>query len=120
MTLRTGEQAQALLGLDASRPTVVRVGREDDRKWGDILVAMVPHLCTLVPEVQVVFVGATAHRRAQLRRAGVLEAWARAGSGTGTMACCVRCRGLLRGRPGDRLMLRRGLPALFGREERAG
>jgi glycosyltransferase involved in cell wall biosynthesis len=67
------QQARSLLGLDGSRPTVVRVGREDNRKWGDILVAMVPHLLRLVPDVQVVFVGATSHRRAQLRRLGVLE-----------------------------------------------
>jgi glycosyltransferase involved in cell wall biosynthesis len=65
--------AHALLGLDPARPTVVRVGREDDRKWGDILVAMVPHLLRLVPDVQIVLVGATAHRRAQLGRLGVLE-----------------------------------------------
>ncbi|HEX5309213.1 MAG TPA: glycosyltransferase family 4 protein [Solirubrobacteraceae bacterium] len=67
------EQACALLGLDASRPTVVRVGRQDDRKWGDILVAMVPRLLKLVPEAQIVLVGTTAHRRTQLRRAGVLD-----------------------------------------------
>jgi len=65
--------ARALLGLDPARPTVVRVGREDDRKWGDILVAMVPYLLDLVPDVQVVLIGTTAHRRAQLRRRGVLE-----------------------------------------------
>jgi glycosyltransferase involved in cell wall biosynthesis len=67
------EEAHALLGLDPARPTVVRVGREDDRKWGNILVAMTPHLLQLIPDVQIVFVGATAHRRAQLRRRGVLE-----------------------------------------------
>lgn len=66
-------EAHALLGLDPGRPTVVRIGREDDRKWGDILVEMVPHLLRLVPDVQVVLVGATPHRRAQLRRLGVLE-----------------------------------------------
>jgi glycosyltransferase involved in cell wall biosynthesis len=67
------DEARSLLGLDLSRPTVVRVGREDDRKWGDILVAMVPQLLRLVPDVQVVFVGTTAHRRLQLRRMGVLD-----------------------------------------------
>ena len=67
------EEAHAQLGLDPSRPTLVRVGREDDRKWGDILIAMVPHLLRLVPDVQVVLVGATPHRRAQLGRLGVLE-----------------------------------------------
>jgi glycosyltransferase involved in cell wall biosynthesis len=66
-------ESHALLGLDPKRPTVVRVGREDDRKWGDILVAMVPHLLRIVPDVQIVLVGATAHRRAQLRRLDVLE-----------------------------------------------
>jgi glycosyltransferase involved in cell wall biosynthesis len=65
--------AHTLLGLDPDRPTVVRVGRDDDRKWGDVLVAMVPHLLRLQPDVQVVLVGTTAHRRAQLRRLGVLE-----------------------------------------------
>jgi glycosyltransferase involved in cell wall biosynthesis len=66
-------EAHALLGLDPERPTVVRVGRDDDRKWGDILVAMVPHLLELVPNAQVVLVGTTRHRRVQLRRLGVLE-----------------------------------------------
>jgi glycosyltransferase involved in cell wall biosynthesis len=70
---RPREEAHALLGLDATRPTVVRVGREDDRKWGDILVAMVPELLRLVPEAQIVFVGTTAHRRRQLGRLGVLD-----------------------------------------------
>jgi glycosyltransferase involved in cell wall biosynthesis len=70
---RPRADAQALLGLDPDRPTVVRVGRDDDRKWGDILVAMVPRLLVLVPDVQVVFVGTTERRRAQLRRLGVLE-----------------------------------------------
>jgi glycosyltransferase involved in cell wall biosynthesis len=65
-------EARATLGLDPERPTVVRVGRADDRKWGDILVAMVPHLLRLTPCAQIVMVGATAHRRAQLRRLGVL------------------------------------------------
>jgi glycosyltransferase involved in cell wall biosynthesis len=66
-------EAHMLLGLDATRPTVVRVGREDDRKWGDILIAMIPHLLRIVPDVQIVLVGATAHRRAQLRRLNVRE-----------------------------------------------
>lgn len=67
------DEAHALLGLDPRRPTVVRVGRDDDRKWSDILVAMTPHLLKLVPDVQIVLVGATSHRRAQLRRLGVLD-----------------------------------------------
>jgi phosphatidylinositol alpha-mannosyltransferase len=75
--LRLGEvsrlEAHEMLGLDPERPTVVRVGRDDDRKWGDILVSMVPHLLRLVPDVQIVLVGATAHRKAQLRRIGALE-----------------------------------------------
>jgi glycosyltransferase involved in cell wall biosynthesis len=66
-------EAHATLGLDPDRPTVVRVGRDDDRKWGDILIAMVPQLLALVPDVQIVFVGATAHRRDQLRRLGALD-----------------------------------------------
>jgi glycosyltransferase involved in cell wall biosynthesis len=66
-------EARATLGLDPDRPTVVRVGRDDDRKWGDILIAMAPHLLELMPEAQIVLVGATAHRREQLRRLGVLE-----------------------------------------------
>ena len=69
----TRDEAHALLGLDPGRPTVVRVGREDDRKWSDILVAMAPHLLELVPDAQIVLVGATDHRRAQLRRLGVLD-----------------------------------------------
>jgi len=66
------QEARTLLGLDPDRPTVVRVGRDDDRKWGDILVAMVPQLLRVAPDVQIVFVGTTEHRRAQLRRQGVL------------------------------------------------
>ncbi len=66
-------EAHGILGLDPARPTVVRVGRDDDRKWGDILVAMVPHLLRLVPEAQIVLVGATPYRRKQLRRLGVLD-----------------------------------------------
>jgi glycosyltransferase involved in cell wall biosynthesis len=66
-------EAHELLGLDPERPTVVRVGRDDDRKWGDILVSMVPHLLRLVPDAQIVLVGATAHRKAQLSRVGTLE-----------------------------------------------
>lgn len=65
--------AQAWLGLDPGRPTIVRVGRDDDRKWGNMLVAMLPHLYKLVPDVQVVFVGATPYREGQLRDVGVLE-----------------------------------------------
>lgn len=67
------EHARAALGLDPDRPTVVRVGRDDDRKWGDILVQMIPHLLRLVPEAQVVLVGATPHRETQLRRLRVHE-----------------------------------------------
>ena len=66
-------EAHAALGLDPERPTVVRVGREDDRKWGDILVAMVPYLLDLVPDVQIVLVGTTKHRRQQLNRLSVLD-----------------------------------------------
>lgn len=65
--------ACALLDLDPGRPTVVRVGREDDRKWGDIVVAMIPFLTKLVPDAQVVLVGTTERRRTQLRRLGVLD-----------------------------------------------
>jgi glycosyltransferase involved in cell wall biosynthesis len=64
--------AHALLGLSPDRPTVVRAGRDDDRKWGDILVAMIPRLLRLVPDAQVVLVGATPHRRKQLQHLGVL------------------------------------------------
>lgn len=62
-----------MLGLDPSRPTVVRVGRDDDRKWADILVQMTPHLFRLIPDAQVLFVGCTARRRAQLERLGTWE-----------------------------------------------
>jgi glycosyltransferase involved in cell wall biosynthesis len=69
----TREEAHTQLGLDPDRPTVVRVGRDDDRKWGDVVIAMTPHLLKLAPETQIVLVGTTEHRRAQLRRLGVLE-----------------------------------------------
>jgi glycosyltransferase involved in cell wall biosynthesis len=61
------------LGLDPSRPVVARLGRASDIKWRDLLVDMVPELLSLVPGVQVVFVGATKAKRARLAALGVLD-----------------------------------------------
>ena len=61
------------LGLDPDRPVVGRVGRDADLKWRDLLVDMIPHLLELVPETQVLFVGATPSKRGRLERLGVLD-----------------------------------------------
>jgi len=65
--------AKESLGLDPDRPVVGRVGRAEDWKWRDLLVDMLPELFRRVPEVQVVFLGATPAKRRRLRRRGVLE-----------------------------------------------
>ena len=57
---------QARPGPD--RPVVGRVGRDDDLKWRDLLVDMVPDLLELVPDVQILFVGATAAKPSRLER----------------------------------------------------
>lgn len=67
------EDARRLLGLDPTRPVVGRVGRAADLKWRRMVVDMVPHLLELVPETQVLFVGATEAKIARLRRLGVLD-----------------------------------------------
>ena len=66
-------EAKEALGLDPARPVVGRIGRATDAKWRDLLVDMVPKLLSLVPEAQVVFVGATPAKRRRLKRKGVLE-----------------------------------------------
>lgn len=67
------EEAKRRLGLDPERPVVVRVGRDNDRKWRNLLVDMVPPLLELTPEAQVVFVGATPAKLRRLERKGVLD-----------------------------------------------
>ena len=66
-------EARRLLGLDPDRPVVGRVGRADDRKWRRMVVDMVPHLLRLVPDAQVLLVGATEAKVRRLRRLGVLD-----------------------------------------------
>ncbi|WP_354699849.1 glycosyltransferase family 4 protein [Paraconexibacter sp. AEG42_29] len=63
--------AKLALGLDPDRPVVGRIGRDDDTKWRRLLVTMVPHLLELVPDVQVMYVGATPDKHKLLRRLGV-------------------------------------------------
>lgn len=65
--------ARRALGLDPDRPVVARIGRAQDLKWRNLLVDMVPHLIDLVPEVQVLFVGATDAKRGRLAKRGVLD-----------------------------------------------
>jgi glycosyltransferase involved in cell wall biosynthesis len=65
--------AREALGLDPHRPVIGRIGRAHDWKWRDLLVDMLPELFRLVPETQVVFVGATPAKRKRLRRRGVLD-----------------------------------------------
>lgn len=62
-----------MLGLDPDRPIVGRVGRDADLKWRNVLVDMMPPLLQLVPEVQVLFVGATPAKIERLHRLGVLD-----------------------------------------------
>jgi glycosyltransferase involved in cell wall biosynthesis len=65
-------EAKRRLGLDPMRPVVLRVGRDDDRKWRNLIVDMVPQLRELVPSVQVVFVGVTPSKLRRLDRSGSL------------------------------------------------
>jgi glycosyltransferase involved in cell wall biosynthesis len=65
--------AKEALGFDPARPVVGRLGRDDDRKWRDILVDMLPRLFELVPDVQILFVGATPAKLRRLDRLGVLD-----------------------------------------------
>src|SRR5215211_7785483 len=67
------DEARHRLGLDPDRPVVGRVGRDADLKWRDLLVDMVPHLLELVPDVQILFVGATDAKRERLDRLGVRD-----------------------------------------------
>ena len=66
-------EARRALGLDPDRPVVARVGRAQDLKWRNLLVDMVPHLVRLVPEVQVLFIGATEAKRSRLARRGLSD-----------------------------------------------
>lgn len=65
--------AKRQLGLDPNRPVVVRTGRDDDRKWRNLLIDMLPRLLELRPEVQVVFVGVTPAKMRRLARLGLLD-----------------------------------------------
>lgn len=69
----TPAEARSALGLDPERPTVGRVGRADDLKWRNLVVDMVPHLLELVPDLQVLFVGATPAKVRRLERLGVRD-----------------------------------------------
>jgi glycosyltransferase involved in cell wall biosynthesis len=66
-------EAKRGLGLDPERPVVGRIGRPDDLKWRDLLIDMAPTLIALVPEVQLLLVGATPAKRRRLRRRGVAD-----------------------------------------------
>ena len=66
-------EAKRVLGLDASRPVVGRIGRADDLKWRNLLVDMIPTLIDRIPGVQFLFVGATPRKRERLSRLGVLD-----------------------------------------------
>lgn len=66
-------EAKRRLGLDPDRPTVIRVGRENDRKWRNLLVDMIPGLLRLQPEAQVVLVGPTPAKLRRLHALGVLD-----------------------------------------------
>jgi glycosyltransferase involved in cell wall biosynthesis len=66
-------QAKQALGLDPGRPVVGRLGRADDRKWNTLVVDMIPRLLQLVPEAQMMLVGATPAVRRRLARHRVLD-----------------------------------------------
>jgi glycosyltransferase involved in cell wall biosynthesis len=66
-------EARRLLGLDPDRPVVGRVGRDADLKWRNLLVDMVPQLVELVPDVQLLYVGATPAKVDRLRKLGLLD-----------------------------------------------
>lgn len=66
-------EARQLLGLDPDRPVVGRTGRPDELKWRSLLVDMTPSLLRAVPDVQLLFVGATKGKAERLRRLGVLD-----------------------------------------------
>jgi glycosyltransferase involved in cell wall biosynthesis len=65
--------ARREFGLDPDRPVVGRTGRAVDVKWRNLLVDMVPALLRAVPDVQLLFVGATPSKVRRLRRLGVLD-----------------------------------------------
>jgi glycosyltransferase involved in cell wall biosynthesis len=67
------EEAKSELGLDPARPVVGRIGRDNDRKWRNLLVDMVEPLARLAPDLQVLFVGATPSKIRGLDRAGMLD-----------------------------------------------
>ena len=66
-------EARENLGLDPDRPVVVRVGRDNDRKWRDLIVDMIPPLLDAVPDAQVLLVGPTPAKLRRLDRLGVLD-----------------------------------------------
>jgi glycosyltransferase involved in cell wall biosynthesis len=66
-------EAKRTLGLDPERPVVGRIGRDDDLKWRNLLVDMIPTLLERVPGVQMLLVGATPRKRERLLRLGVLD-----------------------------------------------
>jgi glycosyltransferase involved in cell wall biosynthesis len=65
--------ARELLGLDPERPVVGRVGRASDTKWRTLVVDMIPPLLEIVPDAQVLLVGATPAKVERLRALGILD-----------------------------------------------
>jgi glycosyltransferase involved in cell wall biosynthesis len=66
-------EAKRRLGLDPERPVIVRTGRDNDRKWRNLLVDMLPALLALRDDVQVVYVGVTPAKMRRLAALGLLE-----------------------------------------------
>ena len=64
--------AKRRLGLDPDRPVIVRTGRDDDRKWRNLLIDMLPHLLALRADVQIVYGGVTSAKMRRLDRLGLL------------------------------------------------
>lgn len=65
--------AKEAFGLDPSRPVLGRIGRDDDRKWRNALVDLLPGVLERVPEAQLLLVGATPAKLRRLHAHGLLD-----------------------------------------------
>jgi glycosyltransferase involved in cell wall biosynthesis len=66
-------EAKRQLGLDPERPVVVRTGRDNDRKWRNLLIDMLPGVLARRPDAQVVFVGVTPGKQRRLAQLGLKD-----------------------------------------------
>ena len=66
-------EAKRRLGLDPDRPVVVRTGRDNDRKWRNLLIDMLPPLLARRADAQVLFVGITPAKQRRLAQLGLAD-----------------------------------------------